>query len=49
MRRYACGFFCPSSGDFLGFLALVAVVGWAVIEGVIWIARFLFRHLAWIP
>ena len=49
MRRFERGFFYLSASGYLMFLALVAVIGWALIEGAIWIVRFLIHHLAWIP
>lgn len=37
-----------SASASLAFLAAVAIGGWAVIEGVIWLVRLLAAHLAWV-
>lgn len=38
----------PSGFDTLGLLALIGVVGWALIEGAFWIVSFLWNHLSWV-
>lgn len=33
----------PTRGEAIFYLCFIAFVGWAVIEGVLWV----FRHLTW--
>ena len=38
----ACGDYGPSDKDLIFMACLIAVAGWAVIDGVLWV-----RHLSW--
>lgn len=33
----------PSDGQLIAFAIMIAVIGWAFIEGLLWV----FRHLTW--
>lgn len=37
------------NGLFAAMMAVAAVVGWAIIEGLIWLIKLLVAHLAWVP